>query len=68
VRRKGAVNASDEEVRAAIREMLAGGRPVTSYRIGKELKGGKGGIGDGRAGKLLAEVHAERPSLHAVSE
>jgi hypothetical protein len=42
--------------------------PVTSYRIGKELRGGKGGIGDGRAGKLLAEVQAERPSLHAVSE
>jgi hypothetical protein len=66
VRRKGAAGASDEEVKAAIRELFAGGNAVTPYRIKAALKGPKGGIGDGRATKLLAEVQAERPSLSSV--
>jgi hypothetical protein len=66
VKRKGAVNSTDEEVKKAIRELFETGKPVTPYRIKTALKGSKGGIGDGRASKLLAEVQAERPSLSAV--
>jgi hypothetical protein len=68
VRRKGAVNATDDEIKTAVRELFAGAKPVTPYRVKAELKGAKGSIGDGRARKLLAEVQAERPSLHAVAK
>lgn len=68
VRRKGPASAADEEVRAAIRELRADDPAVTTYKVTKELKGSKGGIGDVRAARLLAEVLAERPGLHAVAE
>lgn len=66
VRRMGGRKASDEDVREAIRELFADGKPVTKYRVVKELRGPKGGIGDDKAGRLLAEVQAERPPLAAV--
>lgn len=66
VLRIGAGPASDDQVRAAIREMGADGSKVTVYRVGKELKGPKGGISDKRAARLLAEVQAEVPDRTVV--
>ena len=57
-RRKGGRKVTDEEIRDAIRELFADGRPVTKYRVVKELP-----LGEPRAERLLAEVQAERPSL-----
>jgi hypothetical protein len=68
VRRMGIRKAADEDIRAAIREMVATGTPVTKYRVVKELKGPKGGISDERAGRLLTEVQSERPSLHLAGK
>jgi hypothetical protein len=66
VRRLGGRKATDEDIRSAIREMYADGGKVTKYRVVKELKGPHGGIAEPRAGRLLDEVQAERPSLAAV--
>jgi hypothetical protein len=57
-RRKGGRKVTDDEVREAIRELYADGKPVTKYRVMKELP-----VGDDRAGRLLAEVQDERPPL-----
>ena len=56
-KRKGR-KATDEDIREAIRELFADGRPVTKYRVMDQLP-----VGDERAGRLLAEVQAERPPL-----
>lgn len=58
VQRKGAGKSSDDDIRNAIREMYEGAEPVTKYRVMKTLS-----MGNDRAGRLLAEVAAERPSL-----
>lgn len=68
VRRKGSGAASDDEVKAAIRELREDDPDLTPYALGKALKGSKGTIGDRRAARLLAEVQAERPSLRAVAK
>ncbi len=68
VHKLGVRKASDEDIREAIREMSGTGAPVTKYRVVKELKGPKGGISDERAGRLLAEVQAERPPLHLAAK
>jgi hypothetical protein len=65
VRRLGPRDASDDQVKAAIRQMAKDG-PVTVYRIGKDLRGPKGGISDKRAARLLAEVQAEVPDRTVV--
>lgn len=58
VKRQGAGKSSDDDIRNAIREMYEGAEPVTKYRVMKTLS-----MGNDRAGRLLAEVAAERPSL-----
>lgn len=57
-RRKGGRKVTDDDIRDGIRELYADGKPVTKYRVMKELP-----VGDERAGRLLTEVQAERPSL-----
>ena len=59
VRRKGAGNAGDDEIRAAVRELRETDPDLNAYKIGKALKGSKGTIGDRRSARLLAEVQAE---------
>jgi hypothetical protein len=64
-RRKGGRKATDEDIREGIRELFADRGKVSKYLVMKELP-----VGDKTAGRLLAEVQAERAPrpLHAVAE
>jgi hypothetical protein len=64
-RRKGGRKATDEDIREGIRELFADRGKVSKYLVMKELP-----VGDKTAGRLLAEVQAERTlrPLHAVAE